>query len=225
MFEYELVSSDLREAELKYTNRIYKPGTDVFEMFTESKEEQRMQYPLSLLDEGHESWKEALGRSNARIYEQGEEIRRLQQGTAVVTTGNQGTTFDFKDINDLFEKNGKGPHMLELDFKPSLAHPTLYTIVGSENGEQGSYWLWEHKITGVKVKRYLTISGKSFDTGILSKKLSGMRKSCGFPEAYARAKHIVLLNGNNKTSQTNDRIPKATRKERIAMQVSYFGWK
>ena len=217
LFEYEVVTTTARDADIRYTCRVYKPGSGVFELFRETTDEQRMQYPLTLLDEAHELFKDALGRTNAQIYEQAEEIRKLQKGTPAI--GSAKSDFDFKDINDLFEKEGKGSHMLVLDFEPSDMEPHKYLKPGTTD-DYGSFWLWKHKLTGVKVRRYQTPSGKSYDTGALSKNLMFMKR--GHPEAYARAKHILLLNGNYKPQVAENGQAPLTREERLGQQVCFL---
>ena len=119
-----------------------------------------MQYPIRDLDSSHELWQKALGRANAHIYE---ENAKLVRQIEVVDVDEE---VDLKDIDDLFSSSGTGSHMLELDFIPDLEGPIDYL---NKYQVPSQYWTWTHRLTGYKLRRFLNVGGKSFETGRLSK--------------------------------------------------------
>ena len=192
LFEYELVPARRGEgATVRYTDRIYKPGADTFEVFKESDEVQYMPYPVDAIADTHKQWLKALGHTNAVIYEERERLRREASGAmnAPIEVSDD-TTFDLSDIDQLFEKEGKGPHMLKMDFVAETEEPIEYV---EKSGRPSKYWWWAHRLTNTRVKLFATVSGKQFDTGRLSKALMRIRKR-EHPLAYARAKRILTLN-------------------------------
>ena len=112
------------------------------------------------MQDAHERWVEANSCSNGR---KELEHARLRQEQEVVNVDEE---VDLSDIDKLFTEKGKGPHMLELEFEPVTDNPVEYT--SATTGLITKHWRWKHKITGGKVKRYPTVSGKGFDTGVFS---------------------------------------------------------
>lgn len=186
LFEYEIVKLSTTGPIIRYNNLIYKPGTDAFETFKETEEPQTMSYPTSDIDKRHEAWNKATAKCNAKIYLEKNALLSARKGDPKLAN----TAFDMGDIDVFFQEHGCGSHLLEYDFTPDTPKAVPYT---TENGQQSSYWRWTHKHTKISVKRYATASGKSFDSGRLSKYLRGISQQ-QFPLGYARAQKILLLN-------------------------------
>ena len=186
-FEYELTKIDRRMgATVRYTERVIKPQGVVFETFKETPgTEQTMQYPIEDLDESHEQWQKALGRTNAYMYESNEKIRKALQVDI-----DSAAVPDFADIEEIFNELGTGPHMLELDFVSDPSGPVNYM---TKDRVTSQYWIWTHRFTGYLLRRYLNPGGKSFETGRLAKCLRSMKEH-QHPYAFARAQHILQLN-------------------------------
>lgn len=215
MFEYELVSCNiLNTAVMKYTERVILPMGKEWESYKEGTDVQTMDYPARDIADSHELWQQALGRTNAFIYEENQRLIR-ENASAAVEVDND--TFDLRDIEEKFRTDGKGPHLLELDFVPDAAGPIEYTERG---GKLSKYWDWTHRLTGYKLRRFANVSGKSFDTGRLSKCLK-MLKECDNPLAYARAQLILTLNDSSplQSKDTNQVDLVLDRKELIGQQV------
>lgn len=191
LFEYELAEVTSSGASIKYTERIYKPGSDSFEYFKETEEVQLMSFPLSSIDESHELWSKALGHTNAVAFVERERMEKIAKATVVSSEDAIGN-FDMKDIDEMFTKEGKGPLLLEMDFKPDT--PTWIPYINTK-GENSAYWHWSHKLTGKSLKRFQAKTGKSFDTGKLSKYLKVLAKDTSHPLAAARAKKFLSYMG------------------------------
>lgn len=172
-----------------------------------------MQYKTNELDKVHERWQEANGMVNAAIYTKKMELLKSQ-----VTDVDAIEEFDFSDIDALFESEGRGTHLLEHEFEPFTKDPEQYT---NENGEIKMKWKWVHKLTLKQFYRHQSNSGKSFDSGRLSKFLKDLKKH-HHPLAYARAQHILVLNGSQKQVVSNDTLSPALPLDRrvlLAQQV------
>lgn len=126
-------------------------------------------------------------------------------------------SFDMEDIDVFFQKNGRGSHLLEYDFTPDTPEPVSDT---TENGHPSQFWCWTHKHTRVSVKRYSTASGKSFDSGRLSKylKIISQRE---FPLGYARARKILSLNQSGRQPEAPEDNSRTSldRREILGQQV------
>jgi hypothetical protein len=156
-----------------------------------------MEFCLDDLDDAHEMWQKANGRCNSRTFLAMEVIRKSQNADVV-----EGAPANLSDIDELFQKKGRGPHMLELEFDKVTDSPIDYlqrTRSGVSTGVTLQKWLWLHRLTpGRKnnpVTRYVNTSGKTFDTGKLSKYLMNIDEK-NHPAAYQRAQHILQLNGS-----------------------------
>jgi hypothetical protein len=201
---------------IRYNDRIYKPGSDAFEYFQETDDPQTMQIMTTLLDDAHELWQKALARCNARLYMERETLRKAQAATARVEKGE----YNLDDIDEFYQEHGSGTHLLEYDFTPDTPDRVPYT---TKSGQPGSYWCWTHKYTLVSVKRYASYSGKSVDSGRLSKYLASITERI-HPLAFARARKILQLNescrevdGGRVTAVALD------RKALLKQQVSGLG--
>jgi hypothetical protein len=75
----------------------------------------------------------------------------------------------------------------------------METQVEGRTGKLTKRWTWKHKLTGTKVHRYRTKSGKKFDTGVLSHCLKMIEEGEN-RAAFIRAQRVLELNG--KKSQT-----------------------
>jgi hypothetical protein len=115
LFEYELVKVIRNSATIKYTERVYKPGAETFEHFKETEETQLMPYPVTCLDESHEIWSKALGHTNAVAYVEKQKIQAMVTESIEILDDDE---FDLSDIENLYANEGKGPHLLEMDFLP-----------------------------------------------------------------------------------------------------------
>jgi hAT family C-terminal dimerisation region len=217
LFEYELVKLTSRvNAVMRYTNRIYMPGSDVFECFEETEETQLMPLPTSNLEDAHELWQQALGRTNAKIYTDNQALEKGRNAIVVDGSTSGPLHIDVSDIDSFFQLEGRGPHLLEFEFTPDTEEPVEYLLT---NGKPSRYWCWTHRSTGVSVKRFASVSGKSFDTGRLSKYLLSIKES-QYPIAYARAKHVLLLNESIR-EQSDDCLilPAMDRRTLLGQQV------
>jgi hypothetical protein len=175
-------------ATIQYTNRIYKPGGTAFETFRETDEAEEMTYPVGDLDASHELWQDALGRTNAFLYNERQALIVAAAGNKALA--NKESSVDVADIDTFFQTEGKGPKLLEFEFDPVTKEPIAYV---NKCGRPSFFWWWSHRLTGHAVKRFSSSSGKSFDTGRLTKFLKSMKESPN-PVAYFRAQHILLLN-------------------------------
>ena len=216
LFEYELLSVNRSGgATMQYTNRIYKPMATSFETFKETEDAQQMSYPTAQLDESHEIWQQALGRCNARDFIEREQLKAATS-TACVISSVVVPLVDVSDIDDFFQLEGKCPKLLEFEFIPGSPDPTVYTE--AKTGRKSSFWFWNHKITDHQVKRFASSSGKSFDTGVLTKYLRRIKKNL-YPTAWARAQHILQLSDNIKEPVVAGTVP-WDRKNLLLHQVS-----
>ena len=144
-FEYQVLSiDDSRRCTLKFNDLVIKPSGDKFRAFNESEEEQQMSFPLDDLDDAHELWQKANGRCNSRAFLALEAIRKTQNVDVV-----EGARAKLDDIDELFRKKGRGPHMLEMEFDKVTAFPTDY-MQRSGNMNTGTTlqkWEWLHRLT------------------------------------------------------------------------------
>jgi hypothetical protein len=222
LFEYELMrlNTDGLTADIKYTNRIYKNDSESFERYKEDddEEEEDMSYPLSDIQPHHLIWKRAQVHCNAVF-------RNQKINITAIRTAKQNSlknTWDFKDIDDFFKTHGKGPKLLEFEFEPVTTSPTTYD---KKNGGQGEKWIWRHRTVPSSngVSRFASTSGKSFDTGSLTKFLSRISPK-EFPEACARGKHIMQLNGSVTINVDDNTASTALdRRTLLKQQVRSFG--
>jgi hypothetical protein len=214
LFEYELVKLTRLGATLQYTERIYYPGADDFEVFKEGDEIQTMQYPIADIDKAHEHWQAANARLNARLFIERERLKAQQ----TVVEVDDDVMNSLEDIEAFYQKHGKGSHLLEYDFTPDTPQPLQYQ---KTNGDFSIFQCWTHKHTKYTVKRYGTQSGKAVDSGRLSNYLKRIKKS-DHPLAYARAQKILSL---NELVVERSEIAIAIvrdRKEILKQQVRYF---
>ena len=161
-FEYELVEVSRLVGTIQYTNRVIEKDGHTYETFKETETVQQMPYPLADLNDSHEKWKAALFRTNAQRHK---EIKALEAATApkpVPTVPN----VDFSDINTFFQKEGRGPKLLEFEFDPVTKDPVPYK---TKDGRSSFYWFWNHRLTGQVCKRFTSASGKTIDSGWLAK--------------------------------------------------------
>lgn len=203
-------------ATIKYTDRIYKPGAVSFESFKETEETQTMQYRTSELDKVHEQWQQAQGTVNAAIYKQ--KMALINASKVIDVDSNDPDTFDLSDIDAIFAAEGRGPRLLESEFYPCTEEPEQYI---NEHGEEKMKWKWCHRLTQKEFYRHQSNSGKSFDSGRLSKFLKDLKKH-HHPLAFARAQHILVLNGLKQVSQDVCQSPvlqPIDRKILLAQQV------
>jgi hypothetical protein len=206
-------------ATIKYTERVYKPGAETFEHFKETEETQLMPYPVTCLDESHEIWSKALGHTNAVAYVAKQKIQAMVTESIEIVDDDE---FDLTDIENLYANEGKGSHLLEMDFSPDSVHSIPYT---KKNGEASEYWYWSHKLTKYPCKRFKSATGKSFDTGKLSKYLITLRTNPSIHQlASARAKKILSFY-DRKDEQVVEGVASTkltlSRKELLLQQVRY----
>jgi hypothetical protein len=194
LFEYELIKIAGVIATIRYTDRIIKPHGTNFEIFKETDDPQMMDYRVSDIDNSHKKWQQANGRVNAATYHKKQELIKASGKVIDLEEDN----FDMTDIDELFAAQGKGSHMLEHEFCPA-EEPVWYITKDGDNRQKQS---WKHKMTGQTFWRFQNKSGKTYETGRCTKFLETM-KIGRHPLAYARAKRILCLNGNQKY-QVND---------------------
>jgi hypothetical protein len=174
-----------------------------------------MELEIAGLADAHDDWHKANARCNAKLYKQ----RELLKSAQVAADEEEKRVFNFEDIELYFQKNGKGTHFLEYEFKPDTPAPVTYT--SGKTGLQKFSWCWTHKITFVSVKRFASANGKSTDSGRLSKYLASISEKT-HPLAYARAQKILQLNESANVQSPQIEEPERitlTRKELLAQQV------
>jgi hypothetical protein len=189
LFEYEIVKNDHVGVTLRYNERVYKPGSDSFACFKETEGEQMMSYSQSQVPDAHELWIKASAKCNAKLYADRELLRVL------TCDGDATSDFDVSDIEEFFQKYGKGTHFLEYDFTADTPEPVTYK---TKAGVESYYHCWTHKYTKESVKRFAqkgsSQKGRSAtDSGRLSKYLLSIKEKT-FPLAFARAQKILSLN-------------------------------
>ena len=173
---------------IRYNDRVYKPGSDVFEYFKETEEAQTMSYPMADLDNSHELWQRAQAKCNVRLYRERETLIAAQTAASESKLDRNGM-FDLEDIEDYYRQHGRGTHFLEFDFAADTPAPVAY--VSEKSGLVKYFWCWTHKYTNVSVKHFSSTSGKSCGSGRLSKYLQLILER-KFPKAYARAQRICF---------------------------------
>lgn len=198
------MNTDKKTVALKYTNRVYKPLSQSFEFYKEDEdeEEEELTYSLDQIKQCNGEWNKAVRRCSAVTRNQNENIEAMRSAKEKSRKG----TWDMTDIDDFFKKNGKCPKLLEFEFKPSTKGPELYT---DKKGRQAEKWIWNHRTipTTNGITRFTSSSGKSFDTGSLSKFLIRISQTKN-PEEYARSRHIMRLNGTMTVNvEDNNPLP------------------
>jgi hypothetical protein len=214
LFEYDLLKVDRQGATIRYLNRIIKPSADAFETYVETEGVQTMSFPIASLKAAHESWQTANARNNARIYD----VQKALLAAQASGDPDEVDLTKFDDIDEYFQKFGKGPHLLEYEFSPDTEEPVEYTR--EKCGRLSRYWRWTHKLTNAKVKRFASASGKGFDSGRLSKVL-GQISERSHPLAYARAQRILFLNDSPCVHNSVEELIAVSidRKELLRQQV------
>jgi hypothetical protein len=107
-------------------------------------------------------------------------------------------------IHKLFADKGQGPHMLLIKFEAKAAEPVICPSL--QTGRDVNVWIWKHKITDAEVCRYLTASGKGYDTGVLPRYLRGLKETTN-KVAYERAQVILLLNSKKSVVDLTQSSP------------------
>jgi hypothetical protein len=164
---------------------------------------------------GHEACVRANTSSNARKQAKRQALEMEQRSEVV------NIDADLTDVHKLFEEKGQGSHLLEMDFEPvtdgAVEHPSTRT------GKATVFWIWRHKLTEVEVRRYKTASGKSWDTGVLSRYLRSLTESNN-KVAYERAQEFLKLNSKKDSMALKDTPEKQSiaRKDMIKQWVSFF---
>jgi hypothetical protein len=159
------------------------------------------------LAQAHELWVRANARSNNR-----KAAEKLQVSIQQAPQEDEDFEVDVTDIDKLFADEGRGPHMLELDF----------VAVGDEPGRNDDTkdWPWRHKYTNKVIKRYRSQSGNQWDTGKLGGYLDKIKPGDG-RIAYERAQRIRLLN-KKRGKQIVPQSTKLTKEEIVQQWVSPF---
>jgi hypothetical protein len=175
-----------------------------------------MEYPVVDLDDSHELWQDALGKVNAFRYTERQALLASADGREPLSSNsNSHSSVDLSDIDSFFELEGKGPKLLEFEFDPVTKDPVPYVNKG---GRPSFFWWWSHRLTGNAVKRFSSSTGKSFDTGRLTKFLKQLKEHTN-PIAYARAQHILRLNDSIREKIAGVTVA-LDRAELLAQQVS-----
>jgi hypothetical protein len=94
-----------------------------FETFQESEDQEEMDYPIAGLDESHELWKNALGRTNAFLFQ---ERQALLLAISSAAEAQSPSEVDMSDIDLFFQIEGRGPKLLEFEFEPSTTEAIPY---------------------------------------------------------------------------------------------------
>jgi hypothetical protein len=144
-----------------------------------------MDLNLEQVKVGHERWCETNTLVNTRLQAIRHQLELSQKSQVV------DVDVDLDDVHKLFADKGQGPHVLLIEFEAKTADPVICPSLGT--GQEVNVWIWKHKITDAVVCRYLTASGKGYDTGVLSRYLRGLKETTN-KVAYERAQVILLLN-------------------------------
>lgn len=178
-----------------------------------------MPLPTRHLHKSHELWQKAMGKCNARAWDERQALLTIQEGNKTLATTDVAT-FKTDDIDEYFQKNGRGTQLLEYEFTPDTPEPVDYTQ--GKSGLVSKFWFWTHKITKASVKRFATSSGKSMDSGALSKYLHRITKRQS-PLAYARAKKILSLNESRREQSLVSGVRRELgRKDLLGQQVCLY---
>jgi hypothetical protein len=171
---------------------------------------------LTLLPEqvkaGHEAWVQANTLSNARKQAKRQALE-VEQMSEVVNIN-----ADLTEVHKLFEEKGQGLYLLEMDFEHGgVENPSART------GKLTVFWIWRHKLTEVEVRRYKTASGKSWDTGVVSRYLRSLTESKN-KVAYEHAQEILKLNSKKVSMALKDTPEKRSiaRKDMIKQWVVFL---
>ena len=125
LFEYQIKSIyNSKSCTIKFNELVIPAGGNKFNCYKEGVEQQTMSYDLDQLDNAHEIWQVATGRSNARVFE---EALKIRNQNAEVVDGD--CVVDLTDIEDKFQKEGRGPHLLEIDFEPVEEAPFDLSLI------------------------------------------------------------------------------------------------
>ena len=212
LFEYEIIRLTREGPIIRYNDQVYQPMVEQFEYFKETEESQTMSYPRESLDGSHEQWQRAQAKVNARLYKERETLKAAQAAASAV----EESKFDVSDIEEYYAERGRGTHLLEYEFDADTPEPCTY--ISEKSGLSKTYWCWTHKLTRVSVKRFATASGKSCDSGRLSKYLGSITNR-QHPRAHCRAQKILAL--NESVQQTTEISPIALeRRDLLKQQVS-----
>lgn len=172
-----------------------------------------MTLEIDQLEEAHELWVWYNARCFDRRQQERAAAQRQQQPEVIDEDA------DVSDILKLYSEKKQGSHLLELEFEPSTEGPEEY--VSARTGNPTQCWTWKHKRTGVEIKRFLSKSGKSWDTGKLSNYLRSL-KECDDKIAYQRAREIIKLNTKHVRATTDGlvavKVGKGEDKEELVRQ-------
>jgi hypothetical protein len=157
-----------------------------------------MTIEIGIVKKAHQLWYEANRRSNDRKQLEREEAEKMQQPEV------EDVVADLSDIEKLFAEKKHGTHMLEIDFEP-FGEPEEYPSARG-GGEMTTCWQWKHKLTGVSIRRYMSQSKKSWDSGKLSAYLDKLRLSCDGSIACQRATKILDLNKRRKRCSSDGAV-------------------
>ena len=123
---------------IKYSERIYRPGAYQFESFKETEEQQTMLLQTSALDDAHDLWQQANARCNAKLYVERKVLLAAQRAMIPEAKRSQR----FIDIEEYYQKNGKGTHFLEYEFAPDAKEAVAY--ISDKSGATKFFWCWTH---------------------------------------------------------------------------------
>jgi hypothetical protein len=165
---------------------------------------------------GHERWCEITTLVNTRLQAIWHQLELSQKSQVV------DVDVDLDDIHKLFADKGQGPHMLLIEFEAKTAESVICPSL--RTGRDVNVWIWKHKITDAEACRYLTASGKGYDTGVLSRYLRGLKETTD-KVAYEHAQVILLLNSIKSVvdlTQLSPSKPPPSRDPLLKQWVSCF---
>jgi hypothetical protein len=155
-------------------------------------------FPIEKLKAAHDLWFKHNSRCNARG---DRELKVLAMANQIPVNDDDGP-FDYTDIEELFTKQGKGPHLVEIDWKPVTKRP-IYTM---HQGKKRKTWEWKHNLTGKMVVRHLHQNQKTWDTSKLYQYGSSELKRRDHPQAYDRYHYIRRISGLKGENTAKDKV-------------------
>jgi hypothetical protein len=167
-----------------------------------------MNLNLEQMKAGHKRWYKTNMRVNTRLQAIRHQLELSQKSQVV------DVNVDLDDIHKLVADKGQGLHMLLIEFEPKTDEPVICPSL--HTGQDVNVWIWKHKMTDAEVCRYLTASGKGYDTGVLSHYLRGLKETTN-KVAYERAQVILLLNSKKSVVDLTQSSPSKPPPSRDAL--------
>ena len=176
-------------------------------------------YPIENLKAAHELWFKHQCRCNAHTFFVAEQAALAKKAASLKKANAEGDgPFDMADIDNFYKEKGKGPHLVEMDWKPVTKKPIRYR---NEDGDLKLKWNWQHKLTGKVITRYERAGeDKGWDTSNCYAYFRKVQR-LHHPRAYDRYQYIRLLNGLKSeiaTTAEDKKGPSQHPREKLLLQ-------